>query len=112
MKPIKTKLTPDQVFALEEIMKHLPKFTPTQELEKVTKSIILEVADKINVKYRKIVKSHDLFNARTKISFELKYHEAFALVVYTELMLPAIDSTTKPHNDLLMLHNHLHQKIQ
>lgn len=111
MKPIKTKVTPDQILALEKLMEQLPQFTPSQELQKVTKSIMTDVSDKIHVRYRKIIKSQDLFNSKKKIALELKYHEAFATTIFIELMLPTIPTLEKAHNDLLMFRNYLHPKL-
>lgn len=111
MKPIKTKVTPDQILALEKLMAQLPQFTPNQELQKATKSIMADVSDKIHVRYRKIITSHDLFNSKKKIAMELKYHEAFATTIFIELMLPTIPILEKAHNDLLMFRNYLHQQL-
>lgn len=111
MNPIKTKVTPDQIMALEKLMQQLPNFKPTQELQKVTKSIITDVADKVHSRYRKISKSPNLFNEKKKTTIELKYHEAFALTVFIELQLPTIPTMEKAHNDLLMLRNYLHPKL-
>lgn len=111
MKPIKTKLTPDQIFALDKLMEQLPDYQPKKELEKVTKSILMDCEDKIHTRYRKILKSQDIFNQNKTVSLELKYHEAFALTIFIELQLPTIPALEKKHNDLLMLRNYLHPKL-
>ena len=111
MKPIKTRLTPDQIIALETLLEQLPTFTPIEEMAKLTKSIVTDVADKVHSRYRKMIKSNSLFDAKKTIGLELKYHEAFAIVIFIEIMLPTIPPMVKKHNDLFMLHNYLHQKL-
>lgn len=111
MKPIKTKVTPDQIIALETLLEQLPNFNPTEQMAKLTKSIITDVADKVHSRYRKVIKSHDLFDSKKTVGLVLKYHEAVAITIFIELMLPGISPSLKKHNDLLMLHNYLHQKL-
>jgi hypothetical protein len=111
MKPIKTRLTPDQIIALETLLEQLPNWTPNDQIARLTKSIIVDVADKVHSRYRKVIKSHDLFDAKKTIGLELKFHEAFAVTIFIEIMLPKIPPTLKKHNDLFMLHNYLHQKL-
>lgn len=111
MKPIKTKVTPDQIMALEELMEQLVDFKPTAISNKVVKSVLEDVADKIHVRYRKITKSTDLFNAKKPIGLELKYHEAASMHTFIQMSLPNIPKQEKAHNDLFKLSNDLHQKL-
>lgn len=111
MKPIKTKCTPDQVMALEKLMEQLQDFKPTAISNKVVKSILEDVAEKIHVRYRKIIKSSDLFNAKKTIVLELKYHEAASIHMFIQMAISNIPKVEKAHNDLLKLSLDLHQKL-
>ncbi len=111
MKPIKTKCTPDQIMALEKLMEQLGEFNPKAITNKTVKSILEEVAEKIHTKYRKLIKSADLFNTKKTINLELKYHEAASMQTFIQLALPNFPKTEKAHNDLLKLCNELHQKL-
>lgn len=111
MKSIKTKVTPDQIMALEKLMEQLVDFKPTTISNKVIKSILEDVADKIHVRYRKIIKSTDLFNTKKTISLELKYQEAASMHTFIQMSLPNIPKQEKAYNDLFKLSNDLHQKL-
>jgi hypothetical protein len=111
MKPIKTKVTPDQIMALEKLMEQLQDFKPTTISNKVVKSVLEDVADKIHVRYRKIIKSADLFNTKKTISLELKYHEAASIHTFIQMAISNIPKEEKAHNDLLRLSNLLHPKL-
>ncbi|MDI6049584.1 hypothetical protein QLS31_07055 [Flavobacterium sp. XS2P24] len=111
MKTIKTKVTPDQIMALEKLMEQLVDFKPPAISNKVVKSVLEDVADKIHVRYRKIIKSADLFNAKKTIGLELKYHEAASIYTFIQMSLCNIHKEEKAYNDLLKLSNYLHQKL-
>lgn len=108
---MKLKITPDQIMVLEKLMNQLSDYNAEQELQKVAKSILFDISDKIHARYRKIIKTNDLFNSNKKIDLELKYHEAFAVKVFINWMLPTIPTMEKAHNDLLKLSIDLDQKL-
>ena len=111
MKPIKSKPTPDQIMALEKLMEQLPSFNPMTRNNRVIKSILLEASEKIHTRYRKLVKNSDLFSPKKTFPLELKYHEASALNLFIQIMLPSIPRLEKAHNDLLQFYNYLDQKL-
>jgi hypothetical protein len=111
MKPIKCKPTPDQIMALEKLMEQLPLFNPMNRNNRVIKSILVEVADKIHIRYRKLLKTANLFNNDKTISLELKYHEVSAIHLFIQIMLPDIPNQEKRYNDLLQFSNFLNQKL-
>lgn len=103
LNPITAKLTIDQIVALESMMCSLEKYKPKSIEEKVTYSVIIDLSDKINKPYNKIIKSTDLFNANKKVKIQLKFHEAFALVGFVDMHLKTLHKESKPHNDLLQI---------
>jgi hypothetical protein len=111
MKPIKIKVSPDQIMAMEKMMNQLEGYKPTTVEEKVIRSMLFDVADKIHTRYRKIIKSADLFNGKKPIGLELKFHETYALYSFTQFFLPKIPNQEKAYNDLLKLSNLLHPKL-
>ncbi|RTY64391.1 hypothetical protein [Flavobacterium sp. LB2P53] len=112
MKPIKTKVTPDQIMALEKLMNQIEDYKAISLEEKVTRSVLFDISDKIHARYRKIIKSVDLFSNKKLIGLELKFHEGYALYSFIQIFLPKIPNQEKAHNDLLKLSLDLHQKLQ
>jgi hypothetical protein len=111
MKPIKLKITPDQILALEKLLEDVLLKPAIKIDEKLTKSILSDVAEKVHKMYRDILKSRDLFNEKKKKSIQLKWHEGGVLSAIILYSLQAIPATEKAHNDLLMLSNDLHKEI-
>lgn len=111
MKPIKTKVTPDQIVSLERLMVLLEEYKPTTIEEKATTSILFDISDKIHTRYRKLIKSEDLFNSKKPIGLELKCHEAYTLFCTIQIYLPKLPNQEKAYNDLLKFNNDLHQKL-
>jgi hypothetical protein len=111
MKPIKSKPTPDQIIVLEKLMEQLPNFQPLSRDNKVIRSILVEVAEKIHTRYRKLVRSSDLFTSDKTIGLELKYHEASAILLFIQIMLPNLPAQGKERNDLFQFSNFLDKKL-
>jgi hypothetical protein len=105
MKPIKAKFTPDLIIGLENIMKDFANWGPFTTEQKVAKSILVEVADKIHLRYRKITKTTDLFNSKKTVSIELKFHELVHLLLFIKVRMDNIDKKSKEHNDFLKFNN-------
>lgn len=103
LQPINAKLTIDQIVALESMMCSLEKYKPKSLEEKVTYSVIIDLSDKINKPYNKIIKSADLFSDGKKIKLQLKLHEAFALLGFIDMHLKSLHKESKSRNDLLKL---------
>lgn len=97
--------------ALEKMMSQLEEYKPTSIEEKVTRSVLFDISDKIHARYRKIIKSSDLFNNKKPIGLELKFHEVYALYSFIQIFLPKIPNQEKAHNDMLKLSLDLHQKL-
>lgn len=78
---IKLKLTPDTVLALDKILSYPAELLPATKTveEKLLLSYAYELSDKFTGKSKKLLRSIDLFNNKKKVSFTLKYHEAWAL---------------------------------
>lgn len=112
MKPIKTKLTPDQIMALEKLLEKTLTHVPTTTDQKLTKSILTDVSEKVHKMYRSVIKTTDLFNEKKTKSLTLKWHEAGVLEAIILFSLQGIPVTEKAHNDLLMLSNQIHPKLE
>lgn len=75
------KLSVDQVFAVNTLLNKIYElpFNSFGEAEKVAISIGVLLSDKFENKKRELHKKLDLLNRNKKVSFKLKYHEAWAL---------------------------------
>lgn len=111
MNPIKAKFTPDLIIALENIMKDFARWEVATTDQKVAKSILVEVAEKIHTRYRKITKSSDLFTAKKTISIELKFYELVHLLIFIKVRMDNIDRVSKTYNDFLKFINEYEKSI-
>jgi hypothetical protein len=66
---------------------------------------LIDVAEKIHLRYRKIIKTTDLFNTKKKVSVEFKFHELVNLIVFIKVRMDNVDKTSKVHNDFLQFLN-------
>ncbi len=76
---VELRLKPDTVAAVNKLLQKVYKMPVSNDKrENVYKSIGFDLADKIDKKYKNLIKKADLFNDKPiKITF--KYHEAWAL---------------------------------
>lgn len=76
---VELRLKPDTVAAVNKLLQKVYKMpVSTDKRENVYKSIGFDLADKIDKKYKNLIKKADLFNDKP-IKITLKYHEAWAL---------------------------------
>jgi predicted site-specific integrase-resolvase len=112
MKPIKLEITPDQIMALEKLMNQVDSlYKPTTPQGKAIRSISFEVSDKINSRYRKLLKNTDLFKNKKPVEIAFNYHQAFALFEILNTLLPHINCDVSTKTEFQKTHDFLHQKL-
>jgi hypothetical protein len=74
----------------------------------VMHSISLDLADTFDTKFKTLIKKANLFDAKKKIKFSFKYHEAWALKIYLNNEL----ETTTGEWDRNALLKHIHNLDQ
>jgi len=111
IRDIKSKLTNDQIFALETMMNIVEALKPRTIDEKVAYSVSIGIAEKVNKLYIKTTKSTDLFSTDKTTKITLNFHEGYSLLVLIETYLRTLDKESKAHNDLLQLALFLHDEI-
>lgn len=79
---------------------------------KVVYTIMIDVGDKINSKYRSAQKKDTLFDQKARYKMGFKYHEAWALHKLLTYKTPALSTLSEYHQNLLQeLSDRLHQKL-
>jgi len=109
-------LTKDELGLLRNLLQNAYGNTFQQvALYNVIHSISLDLADTFDTKFKTIVKKANLFDAKKKIKFSFKYHEAWALKVFLNNEYEEIKEQygqAWEKNALLKLINNLDQQLQ
>lgn len=106
---IEIKLSVDTVSAVNNLLKQIYELPVSQDKrENIYKSIGFDLADKIDKKYKNLIKKANLFDNKKK-KLSLKYHEAWALEAIIQDLLETVENDY--HKSLLRnLTNIINQK--
>lgn len=84
---IELKLSPDQIFAVANLMEKVYETNPIDIDQKIMRSIALDVADIYIKKQHSLYKKQNLFDVKKLHKITLKFHEAYALHNVIESLL-------------------------
>lgn len=96
---IELKITNDMLIQLAELLRLINDVVPLNKESKLLKSIGIEIADKIEVKAVKTIKSATLFNSKKRHKISLRYHQAWALEYILQSSIPSLEN---PHSRTVM----------
>jgi hypothetical protein len=104
--------TADQVFAIAKLLGLVFDMSKSvDQAQRALYSIALDLEVIFSNKRKVVKKSPSLFEMDKKYNVKLKYHEELSLCQIITSMLHIV-SDVKAHNDLLIVRNYLHEKIQ
>ena len=86
MNPIKLKLTARQLNTIAYTFNGLKTIHPLTKEDKTARSILLELSLKFQKKNLEVIQKAHLFSNQQKAAFTLKYHEAFYLEYYLNII--------------------------
>jgi hypothetical protein len=107
---IELKLSPDQIFAVANLMEKVYETNPIDVQQKIMRSIALDVADIYIKKQHSLYKKKSLFDVKKLHKITLKFHEAYALHNVIESMLYTV-SDIYCNTILKKITATLHQKL-
>ena len=110
MNPIKIQLSARQLNTIAFSFNYLKSIHPVSPSDKTARSILLELSLKFQKKNLEIVQKQTLFSNKIKTNFTLKYHEAFYLEYFLNL-ITNLATNEYDRNVINFVKSNLNQKL-